>query len=261
MNNRVIIASLVAVASSGLPFALPTTLAASKGEQLLRNRINAESARVAELNAKLDPAQGIIHTLKKGANGNDVKLLQQFLKVYGVYPQGLVTGYFGPLTEVAVEKFQQNEGIEVVGIAGPRTRTRIKTISQKRIANLAAVPSATSAPALPSPLTTIANVVLTSDIANDGSASGTPSLFASTTRNIYAVLSLRNVPQEAEIAYIRYFQGNYVDSEVSHPSRSGLAYFHFQWSLKPGESRMPGNYSIVFYLNGKIANTVPYTVN
>jgi hypothetical protein len=48
-------------------------------------------------------------SLSRGSVGNDVKLLQIILRdTSGVYPEGLITGYFGPLTHKAVVKFQEN---------------------------------------------------------------------------------------------------------------------------------------------------------
>ena len=50
-----------------------------------------------------------IRSLSRGSTGNDVRLLQIILRdAPGVYPEGLVTGYFGPLTHKAVMKYQEN---------------------------------------------------------------------------------------------------------------------------------------------------------
>lgn len=236
------------ISASGVSAAEATS---TMGEKKMQEKINAAEGRIAELNVKLDPRSGIRHTLKRKSTGNDVKLLQQFLRVYGAYPEGLVTGYFGPLTEEAVKRFQRRESIDPVGIAGPKTRKRILEISQQKIDEGARVASTTPE---------IAGAALSSAIAEDGSASSTAGSFASTTKNLYAVLSLKNADQDSEISYIRYRNGNYVDSGVSHPSRTGLAYFHFQWSLKDGKARMPGNYLLVFYIDGKKSKTVNYTV-
>ena len=54
--------------------------------------------------------------------------LQNFLKtISGVYPAGLVTGYFGSLTREAVILYQEKEGIPPVGIVGPLTRARLNS--------------------------------------------------------------------------------------------------------------------------------------
>lgn len=58
--------------------------------------------------------------------GSDVSDLQTFLaKDTTIYPQGLVTGYFGFLTKSAVSNFQARNGIETVGRVGPITMAAI----------------------------------------------------------------------------------------------------------------------------------------
>lgn len=60
--------------------------------------------------------------LSIGATGADVSELQTFLAQDStIYPQGLITGYFGPLTAAAVSKFQARNGIDAVGRVGPIT--------------------------------------------------------------------------------------------------------------------------------------------
>ncbi|MBP6974468.1 MAG: peptidoglycan-binding protein [Candidatus Pacebacteria bacterium] len=54
--------------------------------------------------------------------GNDVSSLQTFLATDNtIYPQGLVTGYFGGLTKSAVSNFQVRNGLPGVGRVGPAT--------------------------------------------------------------------------------------------------------------------------------------------
>ncbi len=61
-----------------------------------------------------------------GDVGNDVSALQQFLKKFpDIYPEGRVTGYFGPLTESAVKNYQKLRDIESIGEVGPMTRKLI----------------------------------------------------------------------------------------------------------------------------------------
>ncbi|EKD23794.1 MAG: peptidoglycan binding protein [uncultured bacterium] len=68
-------------------------------------------------------------SLRVGSRGGQVKALQEFLKQSpDIYPEGLVTGYFGPLTENAVKRFQQKEAIEAIGIVGPITRAKLNEI-------------------------------------------------------------------------------------------------------------------------------------
>jgi hypothetical protein len=68
-------------------------------------------------------------TLSEGASDEEVELLQELLATDPtLYPEGLVTGYYGPLTKRAVERFQERYGIERVGIVGPRTRAKINEL-------------------------------------------------------------------------------------------------------------------------------------
>lgn len=54
-----------------------------------------------------------------GERNGDVTSLQQFLAAdVSVYPEGLVTGYFGPLTRAAVQRYQCKQGIVCGGTAG-----------------------------------------------------------------------------------------------------------------------------------------------
>lgn len=58
--------------------------------------------------------------LARGMNGSDVSQLQTKLAQLG-YAVGSVDGKFGPKTQAAVRKFQQDRGLKVDGIAGPQT--------------------------------------------------------------------------------------------------------------------------------------------
>lgn len=75
-------------------------------------------------------ATTITSTLDFGDRGANVTSLQQYLAMDStIYPEGLVTGYFGSLTESAVERFQCRQNIVCAGTpestgygrVGPRT--------------------------------------------------------------------------------------------------------------------------------------------
>ncbi len=54
--------------------------------------------------------------------GSDVTDVQTYLaKDSTLYPQGLVTGYFGTMTSTAVSRYQTRNGIQSVGRVGPVT--------------------------------------------------------------------------------------------------------------------------------------------
>lgn len=70
----------------------------------------------------------ITYSLSKGMMNDQVKKLQEILaRDPGMYPEGLVTGYFGPATERAVKLFQKKHGLEQVGYIGPKTRALLNS--------------------------------------------------------------------------------------------------------------------------------------
>lgn len=64
--------------------------------------------------------------LSPGDSSSDVSALQTFLaKDSRIYPEGLVTGFYGPLTVAAVKRYQSTFGISPVGNVGPVTLASI----------------------------------------------------------------------------------------------------------------------------------------
>ena len=68
--------------------------------------------------------------LIRGSKGEDVRNLQKLLaKDKSIYPEGLVTGLFGPLTEKAVKKFQAKYNLPQVGKVSSATRELLTIVS------------------------------------------------------------------------------------------------------------------------------------
>ena len=129
MKNKVI---AIALALTTLAWVAPVGAATV---QELQDQINLLLQQIAQLQAQL-AAQGgstatgcFTKTLQKGMTDSEVTTLQQVLKSdASIYPEGLVTGYFGSLTEAAVKKFQAKYGIDQVGIVGPVTRAKLNAL-------------------------------------------------------------------------------------------------------------------------------------
>ena len=79
--------------------------------------------------------------LSLGMRNNDVKCLQQLLEILGteIYPEGLDTGYFGPLTKAAVIRFQNKFADEILipwgisegtGFVGKTTRAKLNELCE-----------------------------------------------------------------------------------------------------------------------------------
>ena len=68
-------------------------------------------------------------TLSRGMQNEQVTRLQQVLSQNpSIYPEGLVTGYFGPATERAVVRLQSQHGLEQVGYVGPKMRALLNSL-------------------------------------------------------------------------------------------------------------------------------------
>lgn len=83
----------------------------------------------------------IARQLDWGTSGEDVTLLQEVLATDPeIYPEGLVTGYFGPLTYKAVKRFQKEMGVEQVGRVGPKTMSKINELLEQGAGSSGKVP-------------------------------------------------------------------------------------------------------------------------
>lgn len=87
--------------------------------------------QVEELQKKLRETQGEIQAvqreiksgLREGTTDEDVKKIQELLASNPeLYPRGLITGYYGPLTSEAVKRFQERNGLPATGIVDEETR-------------------------------------------------------------------------------------------------------------------------------------------
>lgn len=82
------------------------------------------------------PLVTISRTLALGAQGNDVTILQKFLATdKSIYPEGIISGYFGPKTKAAIGRFQIKYGIARKGqpgyeTLGPKTRAKLQEVSR-----------------------------------------------------------------------------------------------------------------------------------
>lgn len=69
--------------------------------------------------------------LDEGQSGANVTNLQTFFTDNSaIYPEGLITGYFGGLTANAVKRFQAQYGFDQVGRVGPVTLEKINSMIQ-----------------------------------------------------------------------------------------------------------------------------------
>ncbi len=112
------------------PVAVTTSVKPSQTDMLAQ--IQQLMKLIADLKAKLMDAQGQIQVLAKdlglGSKGDDVleaqKLLASDPATFKVKP----TGFFGPLTQDAIKKFQTDYNLPVTGVLDQATRDVMKQI-------------------------------------------------------------------------------------------------------------------------------------
>lgn len=131
--------TLVVLVSVGFaaPASAQTTDAAAQIQTLLA-QIKALQAQIAQLQGQAASNSSCINLsfslyadqTDRDTNGEVTKLQQFLAQDSSIYPSGLVTGYFGPLTEAAVQRWQARNGVVSsgspettgYGFVGPKTR-------------------------------------------------------------------------------------------------------------------------------------------
>ncbi len=69
----------------------------------------------------------LTRTLREGSRGDDVMILQALLAAEtGIYPEAMITGFYGKATARAVLKFQAANNLERSGFVGPKTLAKLK---------------------------------------------------------------------------------------------------------------------------------------
>ena len=79
-------------------------------------------------------------TLKLGDTGNDVKILQEKLKILGYY-SALITGSFGLSTLEGVKAFQKEVGLPDTGVVDEQTRDKLIEYTESNIAPISVYPT------------------------------------------------------------------------------------------------------------------------
>ncbi len=108
----------------------------------LKTQIAQAQARLAALGQKGNVCYVFQTNLYFGAKSDNVKCLQEFLKSQGpdIYPEGIISGWFGFLTKTAVVRFQEKYASEILapfglikgtGYVGVSTRAKINQLLQK----------------------------------------------------------------------------------------------------------------------------------
>lgn len=122
----------------------------------LLQQINSLNAQILNLQAqKSETIAALKTTLGTGSQGENVKILQAILAADPeIYPEGIISGYFGQLTSQATKRFQKKHGIEQVGFVGPKT---LKKLNDELIQNPLSFETTTTATSTSATSTNVAD--------------------------------------------------------------------------------------------------------
>ncbi len=142
MNKKILFAGFVTSIIVAGPFAA-SALSIDELQAQIKELLNKISSLQVQANGQTSVSSSVVvepsstspampricgilnRNLVRGAQGDDVRSLQEFLASEG-YLSASATGYFGPATANAVARWQSSQGVQSVGSVGPMTRDRIK---------------------------------------------------------------------------------------------------------------------------------------
>jgi len=129
----IVFALTLAVAVQGVVVA--PAQAQSTSTASLMETLKTLLAKVAELQAEMAKVRGEVQEarsdvraalkdgLKEGMTDEDIKEIQELLATDpSIYPEGLVTGYYGNLTKNALKRFQNKHSLTETGVIDDETR-------------------------------------------------------------------------------------------------------------------------------------------
>jgi peptidoglycan hydrolase-like protein with peptidoglycan-binding domain len=135
---------------------------------ILNKQIEGQNKEIQNIKTEV----AFTKTLQRGMTGDEVKKLQEFLKQFpDIYPEGLVTGYYGSLTETAVRKLQEKQGLPAVGFVGPKTLEKLNALTTTGTSTAQSEPvtpgaTGTSTPSLPVSVTTASTTTVATTTPN-----------------------------------------------------------------------------------------------
>ncbi len=153
MNKKVFsftVGVMLAFGGVGMAMAQTSTPATSTDPVVLQTQIQQLLQQIADLKAQIaelknnnTSLQGNVSQLKqviqlgsrmhRGMRGDDVKHLQEALATdSNVLSKDGITGFFGPMTEHAVEHFQKHFGLDPVGEVGPMTLNKLNELLKEK---------------------------------------------------------------------------------------------------------------------------------
>ncbi|MGH8000258.1 MAG: peptidoglycan-binding domain-containing protein [Brasilonema sp.] len=92
------------------------------------SRENSQTRKTSSEDSSVTSKRPTSKFLQKGDEGEDVRALQEQLRIAGFYT-GNATAVFGPITEGAVKRFQEAYNLAPDGVVGPATQAKLPASS------------------------------------------------------------------------------------------------------------------------------------
>jgi hypothetical protein len=133
-----IIGSLMTLAFVAVLVAPQAHAETTTGTTAMLEQIKTLMAKLEELKTQLATVRGELNDVLKtniteGTSSDDIKKVQELLATDGqIYPEGQVTGYFGPRTKEAIKKFQERHGLPVTGVVDEETKSLLAEYLKER---------------------------------------------------------------------------------------------------------------------------------
>lgn len=132
MKKIALLIALVMVFAGSPAFAKTSKSKSNAKTQAQIESINSVKEEIKALKAERKAKMAeILSQARQGSKGDFVKNLQMLLALDpSIYPEGVVSGYYGKLTSEAVKKFQKKYGLPQVGMVGPQTLEKLKKFAE-----------------------------------------------------------------------------------------------------------------------------------
>ncbi len=136
--SKYIYSGVIAFLFLGVVFVSPVRAEATTSVSSMFEQIKALMAKVEELQKQLATIRGEVKDIirdgiAEGMSGDDIKELQELLASDpSIYPEGKVTGFFGPLTKEAIKRFQERHGLSVTGVVDEETHDLLEEYLKER---------------------------------------------------------------------------------------------------------------------------------
>ena len=120
------------------------------------NDLNPDGCLGPSTMTAMDAKNAKAYTLTLGMQGSDVKAVQKRLKALGyLTSNSQVSGYYGEVTEDAVEEFQRRNGLSADGAVGAKTLEKLNSSSAKKFKGTAKPVAKTTKKPRVTPKTTV----------------------------------------------------------------------------------------------------------